>query len=73
MAHGRIRSPEDLGRAIRHVRRVAGLTQRDLADQLQVTQRWLSEIETGKPKILDARLFAVIAMLGITLEWQSDD
>lgn len=72
MAHGRLRTPEDLGRAVRHMRRDAGLTQQELADRLGVSQRWLSELETGRPKILDARLFDVIAALGITVAWSAD-
>lgn len=72
MAHGKLRSPEDLGRAVRHARVTAGLTQVELADRLGVTQRWLSELETGRPKILDARLFSVIGRLGISVTWSSD-
>lgn len=72
MAYGKLASPSDLGRAVRHVRREAGLTQVELALRLGVTQRWLSELETGRPKILDARLFDVIAKLGIQLTWSND-
>ncbi len=73
MAHGRLRSTEDLGRAVRHARITAGLTQVELAEQLEVSQRWLSELETGRPKILDARLFSVIGKLGISIAWSTDD
>jgi len=72
MAHGRLRSPEDLGRAVRHARVTAGLTQVELAGRLGVTQRWLSELENGRPKILDARLFSVIGRLGISVNWSTD-
>jgi len=72
MAHGRLRSPEDLGRAVRHARVTAGLTQMELAERLGVSQRWLSELETGRPKIFDARLFSVISRLGISVTWSSD-
>jgi HTH-type transcriptional regulator / antitoxin HipB len=72
MAHGKLRSPVDLGRAVRHARVTAGLTQVELADRLGVTQRWLSELETGRPKILDARLFSVIGRLGISVTWSTD-
>lgn len=67
--HGQLRTPQDLGRAVRHARSTAGLTQRALATRLGVSQRWLTELETGKPKILDERLFDVIAKLGISLSW----
>jgi transcriptional regulator with XRE-family HTH domain len=48
------------------------LSQDELAARLGVTQRWLSELETGKPKILDDRLFEVIARLGIVVRWSHD-
>jgi len=73
MARGRLRSPEDVGRAVRHARRTAGITQTELAGRLGVTQRWLSELENGLPKILDQRLFDVIVRLGITVTWTTDD
>lgn len=72
MPHGQLASPADLGRAVRHARRRAGLSQDELAARLGVTQRWLSELETGKPKILDDRLFEVIARLGIVVRWSHD-
>lgn len=73
MATGRLRSAEDLGRAVRHTRTAAGLTQVDLAARLGVSQRWLSELENGKPKILDHRLFDVITRLGLVVTWRSDE
>ena len=73
MAHGRLRSPADVGRAVRHARRELGMSQVELAQRLGVSQRWLSELETGKPKILDARLFDVLAQLGLKLAWSLDD
>lgn len=72
MAHGRLATPQDLGRAVRHARNEAGLSQVELAARLGVTQRWLSELETGRPKILDDRLFDVITKLGITVRWSND-
>lgn len=72
MARGQLRTPEDLGRAVRHARHAAGLSQRALAARLGVSQRWLTELETGKPKILDDRLFDVIAALGISVTWSHD-
>lgn len=72
MAHGTLRSPGDLGLAVKHARTTAGLTQVELAARLGVTQRWLSELETGRPKILDARLFSVISRLGISVTWSND-
>ena len=73
MAHGTLRSPADLGRAVRHARKDLSLSQADLAARLDVSPRWLSELETGKPKILDARLFDVLTQLGLHLTWTLDD
>jgi len=49
------------------------MSQVELAERLGVSQRWLSELETGKPKILDARLFDVLAQVGLNLAWSLDD
>lgn len=62
-----ITSPADMGRLVRHVRTSHGLTQRQLAEQLGVTHRWLSELESGKGKLLNERYFEVLRALGIGL------
>jgi len=62
-----IASPADLGRLIRRTRESHGVTQRDLAVRLDVSQRWLSELESGKGKQINERYFAVLAALGIRL------
>lgn len=71
--HGRIRDSRDLGRAVQTVRLAHGLTQVELAARLGVSQRGLSELETGKPKILRDRLFDVLAKLGVRLSFEADD
>jgi HTH-type transcriptional regulator/antitoxin HipB len=62
-----IASPADLGRLVRHTRESHGITQRDLAARLGVSQRWLSELEAGKGKQINERYFAVLGALGIHL------
>lgn len=62
-----IASPADLGRLVRHTRESHGVTQRDLAARLDVSQRWLSELEAGKGKQINERYFAVLTALGIRL------
>jgi transcriptional regulator with XRE-family HTH domain len=57
---GDIRTPQALGRAIQQARAVRGLSQRDLAGHLGISQRWLWELEQGKPGIFTERLFAVL-------------
>ncbi len=67
--HGIITRPSDLGIAVRAVRISAGMTQRELAEVLGVQQRWLSELESGHPKVANDKLFGGLAQLGITLNW----
>ncbi len=43
----RIRTPDDLGRAIAGARRERGLSQGALADELGFKRSYLSELETG--------------------------
>ncbi|GAA4487307.1 helix-turn-helix domain-containing protein [Microbacterium panaciterrae] len=62
-----IASPADLGRLVRYTRDSHGITQRELAARLDVSQRWLSELESGKGKQINDRYFAVLAALGIRL------
>jgi HTH-type transcriptional regulator/antitoxin HipB len=68
-----IERPEDLGRFIHRIRTDAGLTQRELAVALGTTQRYLSELEAGKPKRIDANYFAVLRKLGIVLAAETVD
>lgn len=60
-------SPADLGRLVRRTRETHAISQRELAERLGVTQRWLSELESGKGKQINERYFAVLAALGIRL------
>jgi HTH-type transcriptional regulator / antitoxin HipB len=70
-----VEKPEDLGRFVHRIRRDAGLTQQQLADVLGISQRYLSELESGKPKRIDNNYFVVLRKLGISLTAQtvSDD
>ena len=43
----RVRTPDDLGRAIAGARRERGLSQGELADELGFKRSYLSELETG--------------------------
>lgn len=56
-----IRNPESLGRVLQQARLVAGLTQRELAQRLGTTQRYIWELESGKPSILMDRIFSFMA------------
>ena len=67
-----IEKPQDLGRFVQRIRGEAGLTQRELAEVLGTSQRYLSELEAGKPKRIDGNYFDVLRKLGITLSAESD-
>ncbi|MGO2482313.1 helix-turn-helix domain-containing protein [Glutamicibacter ardleyensis] len=68
--HGIIRKTSDLGLMVLAVRQRHGLSQVELAERLGVSQRYLSELETGKPKVLNARLLEVLSALGIELSFR---
>ena len=70
---GRIGSPEELGDAIRQGREIQGRSQRELAARLGVTQKWLWELEQGKPGLLMERLFAALRAVDVTLLAEFDD
>ncbi len=57
---GEVQTPQALGRAIQQARAVSGLSQRELASRLGISQRWLWELEKGKPGIFTERLFEVL-------------
>lgn len=68
--HGVMKSVADLGLMIYGIRQRNGLSQRELAARLGVSQRYLSELETGKPKVLNHQFFAVLEKLGIELAFR---
>lgn len=70
---GRIGSPEELGDAIRQGREIQGWSQRELAARLGVTQKWLWELEQGKPGLLMTRLFAALREVDVRLMAEFDD
>lgn len=64
---GKITSAESLGRVLQQARLLAGLTQRDLAQRLGTTQKYVWELESGKPSIVMDRLFAAMRETGMEL------
>jgi len=63
----RIHRPEDIGAVIAQARMAAGLTQRQLAAQLDFSQRYLSEMETGGPALAIVRLLTVLEATGASM------
>jgi transcriptional regulator with XRE-family HTH domain len=64
---GNIDSAEDLGRFLQQGRLLAGLSQRDLADKLGVSQRYVWEMESGKRSVFTDRLFNYLRATNIGL------
>lgn len=60
-------SPEELGRAIRAERRLQKLRQSELAALVGVGNRFLSDLENGKPTVELGRAMQVLSMLGLTI------
>lgn len=61
-------SPEELGRAVRAERKRQGLRQAELAALSGVGNRFVSDLENGKPSVEFGRAFQVLTMLGMTLD-----
>lgn len=57
-----------IGKRIKIYRKNANLTQFELAEELGITDKYLSQIECGSAKISLTRLFEVSKPLGITPE-----
>lgn len=65
-----LRSPLDLGRALRDVRRRAGLTQRALAERAGIAQATVSNLERGVGSIPFQTLLRVLAALELDVALQ---
>lgn len=64
---GKITSAASLGRILQQARLLAGLSQRELARRMGTTQKYIWELEAGKPSILMDRLFAAMRETGMEL------
>ncbi|MEK8228632.1 helix-turn-helix domain-containing protein [Oerskovia sp. M15] len=67
MYAGKVTSPESLGRILQQARLISGLSQRELAERLGTTQRYIWELESGKPTIFMERVFAMMRETGTEL------
>lgn len=69
----RIASVRDLGLYVRDRRRRLGMTQADLSISAQVSRRWLSDLEAGKPTAEIGLVFKVLHALELTLQaWPAE-
>jgi transcriptional regulator with XRE-family HTH domain len=64
---GKVTSAEALGLLLQQARLLSGLSQRELARRLGTTQKYIWELEAGKPSIVMDRLFAAMRATGMEL------
>lgn len=71
----RLRTPADFGLALQQARIARGLSQTELATELDVPQSTISEMESGKSTIFLRRLLTIAAHTGIelTANWDAPD
>lgn len=69
---GEVSSPEVLGRLLAQGRMLSGKSQRELAAEIGVGQKWIWELEQGKPGLFTERLFQVLRATGVTLSLEMD-
>ncbi len=68
MYTGKVTGPQSLGRILQQARMLSGKTQRQLAEELGISQRYVWEIEDGKPSLSTERFFAYIRATGVSLQ-----
>ncbi len=71
----RLRAPADFGLALQQARLARGLSQSQLAKELDVPQSTISEIESGKATIYIRRLLSIARITGVEFAatWENDD
>lgn len=62
-----LRTPIDLGFAIRDQRRRLNLDQDNLAKQVGVSRKWIIDVEKGKPRAEIGLILRTLATLGLRL------
>jgi y4mF family transcriptional regulator len=66
-------TPENIGEAVRSVRRKLGVTQRDLALTSGTGLRFIIELERGKPTCQIGKALTVLHTLGIIMELKDNN
>jgi HTH-type transcriptional regulator/antitoxin HipB len=62
-----IRTPTDLGAAIREQRRRRRMDQQRFARKIGVSRQWVVEVEKGKPRAEVGLILRALAALGVAL------
>ena len=63
----RLRTPRDIGAAIRDRRKVLGLDQGKLAARVGVSRLWINQMERGKPRASLHLILRTFSALGLAL------
>ncbi len=69
---GEVRTADGLGRMLQQGRLVRGMSQRALAEELGIGQKWIWEMESGKPGLFTERLFQMLRATGVHLYAELD-
>jgi HTH-type transcriptional regulator/antitoxin HipB len=67
-----LRTPLDLGSAIRDQRRRMNLDQADLAQRIGVSRKWVIDVEKGKPRAEIGLILRALDALGLRLSLNAD-
>ena len=62
-----IHNPADMGRAIAGVRAERGLTQEDLAREIEVDRSYLAKLEAGPSQLILERSLRALRRMGATI------
>ena len=64
---GGVASPQALGRLLQQARLAQGLTQQQVAEELGISQSYVSELESGKTSLALVRIFEIMRLTGMKL------
>jgi HTH-type transcriptional regulator/antitoxin HipB len=67
-----LRTPLDVGCAIRDQRRRLGLDQAELAQRIGVSRKWVIDVEKGKPRAEIGLILRALDALGLRLSLNPD-
>ena len=68
-----IRTPRDLGAAIRDRRQQRGWSQRELAERVGASRQWVNAVEIGKARTEVGLVLRALDALDVTLRLDRDD
>lgn len=69
---GEVPTPQALGLMLQQGRLLRGMSQRELAEQLGLGQKWVWQMESGKPGLFTERLFDMLRATGVHLYAEVD-